>query len=598
MAMFDRWTTPSLSSGHLLIIKSSAASGAERRQALSRTQAVWEVAEKLRDRDSRHRLCEMYAECMGGSVDFTRRSTQELAREITGRIESGSLLVIPVVEKAVIVLAGSAAPKKTAPPPPAPVEDEVTVAIKAGDGVSDPPVSVAVSCKTKLKGEPSRGAGSYKWSTTSARITLEGDTAQAVVIAAGTDPSPAALAETIELVFTPTGKAALAPVSHKLGLAAASFSADPGHSWGYDTYEKMKCKDKDDNETEPTPDPAKDFVSVKVGEVGKVKLELGGVEPDQVFLESSNAAKCKPKVQHPAAASSTLQIEGVAAGEADIEAHLESPTGPLVGRVGVHVLEEKTFKAEIFCVADSTSASTALALTPAAADVQAALDTYYKQAVGKWDVRGGGATVNVAYDLNGNGKLDMEPGVTTPEQLAIIAACRAGTGFTPVIIVKDLRWCYYLDRDAAATDTEVWLKRYRRFLNFIGKEAYTFVDDAGHSVAATVKSVDTATGKLELTAAIGTALRKSDKAALIWPLGGLSGSPLWIGERSSLAILDNYIAHELGHTLAKWKDVCERNNLMHGGGVTGVKLRHRPISKYYSPAANEEQWAVMPRTRT
>jgi hypothetical protein len=55
----------------------------------------------------------------------------------------------------------------------------------------------------------------------------------------------------------------------------------------------------------------------------------------------------------------------------------------------------------------------------------------------------------------------------------------------------------------------------------------------------------------------------------------------------------NYCAHELGHELAKWKDVCETDNVMFGGSTTGKKFRHRPLKNYYDTSKTSEQWTSM-----
>jgi hypothetical protein len=573
------------------------ATAAERSQALSPRQALWELDDLLHG-DSRDRLCDIYGQIETDYGPITSLSTEVLAREVGRRIESGSLLVIRIPEPSFHAPPPALAVVEEPKPAPAPVKDPpVTVKIKASDGVSDPPVAIAASGRVSLKGVPSAGSGSYQWSTKSKLITLESPTAETVVVVAGATLSSGAPAETISLIFTPSGKAALPAVTHVVGVSKATFAAEASHPWGYDAYGPIKYRDKDGTTSEPKPGPAEDFVSVKIGGVGKVKLDIAGARPADIFLKSANPSVCKPKILHPSAASSVIELEGAAAGEADIEAHLGSEGGPLVARVGSVVRKEAVFKAELFYIVDSKTATTALTTKPTAEQVRAALDDYYKQAVGRWELAGG-SEVDVTYDLNKNGKLDMEPGAETAEQQAIIAKCRPKSGYQAVVVVKQLRWCYYLDKDAGADDTEIWIKKYGGSLAFLGKLPYTFADDAGHSLQATIKSVDTATGKVTLTAKLGTALKTADKAALIFPLGGLAakpGKPLWIGEKSNVATLGNYVGHELGHTLASWSDVCERNNLMYGGPETGQHLRHRPVTKYYDLAANDEQWKGMTR---
>src|SRR5262249_2038803 len=153
------------------------------------------------------------------------------------------------------------------------------------------------------------------------------------------------------------------------------------------------------------------------------------------------------------------------------------------------------------------------------------------------------------YDIIKNGALDLEPGITSAEEKKIIAACTSKR--TRVIYVHDLRWSYYLAVDTKAADKKIKLKNYgKKYLGYIGKEDYKIKDKNGVSTTVTVKKVNTATGEIELTAAIGQVFKVADKAALLWPLGGLSGDPLFVGDQGSLDKIKNYVAHELGHQAA------------------------------------------------
>jgi len=453
---------------------------------------------------------------------------------------------------------------------------------------------MAVSNKIKLKGVPSEGGGSYKWSTASKRITLKDTASQTVTVEAGKSASGSPGAESIQLVFTPTDKKALSPVKHGLSVATVVFSYEASHSWGYDAYQKIACRDKDKKKSEPQPGPAIDFVSIKKGQVGKVKVSLGGAKPADVFFKSSKDAVCIPKVLQPTANPYVLEIEAKAKDKdsAEIEARIGSAAGPIVAKVGVVVLKEVFYQAELFRVKDPKSKKTALKVPFKAADLEKSLNNYYKQGVAVWSFTGGGSETEVEYDLVKNGALDLEPGITSDEEKKIIAACVSAK--TRVIYIHDLRWSYYLAADTAKTDTKIKIKNYGTTnLGYIGKVNYKIVDAKGRKVTIKVKNVDTATGEVELTKAIGKKFKTADKAALIWPLGGLAGNPLWVKDVGSLSDITNFIAHELGHEVGDLLDLCEINNLMFGGGETGKKLRHRPIPKYYTPAENEEQWKTM-----
>jgi len=533
----------------------------------------------------------------GPGFDVSRLTDQQVLQLLMGQVADGKLRLAsrpePRVRLPVIVI-----PEEPAQPkdPPAKAEEKpepaVTISIKAEDGTAAPPKAVAPNQSVKLKGVPSTGSGTYQWKTSSKLITLKNDTAQVVTVEAGAKASGGAASELVELTFTPSGKSALSPVSHGLGVAQVTFSSEPAHPWGYDAYGEMKSLDSDNNETKPKPEPKMDFVAVQRNKVGKVKVTLGGAAPADIFFKSTKTAAFLPKVEQPTSASYVLEIDGKDPGEGELEAHLGSTGGPLLAKIGVVVLKELSYKAELFRVKDSKSASTALKQTFTGADVTPKANKYYQLGVAELDVSGGAAEVDIEYDLIKNGALDLEPGKTTDEQKKIMAKCTSTR--SRVVYVHDLHWSYYLASDAGKDDTHLTIKNYgTAYLGYIGKKAYRIEDGAGHSATVTVKSVNTSTGRVELTAKIGTDFKASDKAALIWPLGGLSGDPLWVKDVGSVDDLANYIAHELGHQLAGLSDVCEVDNFMHGGSNTGSKLRHRKIAQYYKPTATEEQWKKM-----
>lgn len=480
-------------------------------------------------------------------------------------------------------------------------EKKITIVIKAENGIDDPPTAIAVSMdkttnKVKLKGVPSEGSGTYEWRTTSPHITLENSTSQIVTVVAKKKASSSPASENIELVFTPTGKAPLAPVTHSMGVGTVLFSKEPSHPWGYDAYEKIPSIDKNKKSITPAPQPKPeyDFISIKKSDTGKVSVLISGVKPEEIFFLAKDASICSPKVMQATSSNFILEIEAKAKNknETVLEAHIGSATGPVVATLGVVVLKEITYKAELFRVKDTKSATTALSLAPTSAGASSALNEYYKQGVAIWKFTGGASETDVSYDLNKNGALDMEPGTTGAEQKKIIAACVSSVN--RVIYVQNLRWAYYLATDTEKTDTWITIKNYgASYLGFISTGSHTISDDKGSTISVNVKSVNTATGQVELSAAINSELKVANKAALLFPLGGLSGDPLWVGNKATLDILYNYMAHELGHSVADLRDVCELDNLMHGGSNTGAKLRRRPIAKYYDLSSNEEQWLVM-----
>ena len=445
----------------------------------------------------------------------------------------------------------------------------------------------------KLSVAPKGTSGGFAWSSGSALFTLKDDATAMVTLTSGATAGSSPESEEIKLIFTPAGKSAFPPVTHNIGVADVVFSKEATHAWGYDAYEDIPCQDGDGKAIAPVPkpDPKYDFLSVKKSSTGKVKADITGCVPEDVFYVSVKDSIAKPAVNQPGAASEILEVNGGIGGknETVIEARLISAKGPLVARLGVMVLSQLVYKAEFFRVKDSTSASTALSATPAAADLTTECNKYYSAGVSDWQITGGTSELDIPYDIIKNGALDLEPGVVTSEQKKIMDTCKSSK--TRVVYVHDLHWSYYLAADAASTDATLTIKNYgTTYLGYIGKKAYTIQDSKGNTASVTVTAVNTSTGVVTLSAAIGTAFKKADKAALIWPLGGLSGDPLWVKDVSDIP---NYVAHELGHTLAELGDIAEVDNIMFGGSNTGSKLRRRALPLYYTPATNEEQWKKM-----
>lgn len=486
------------------------------------------------------------------------------------------------------------AAETTVQPAGIPIE-AVTVVIRAQNGTDDPPTTVAPNQQVQLRGVPSRGSGTYLWSTTSRLVTLSNTTAQTVTVRAGSRKSTRPLGETIRLVFTPSGAAALRAVSHGIGVSSVTFAPERTHLWGYDNYERLQSRDKNNRASSPTPGPAKDFVSIKKAQVGKVRVQIHGANPQDIYFTSTDNNIVRPVATQATANPFVLELQGKVQDKAtaDIQARLGSATGTVLDTIGVVVLRELTYQAELFRVKDSHSLGTLLQHgTFAGSALQTNLNNYYKPGVATFNISGIAGMRNIRYDTNNNGFLDLEPGRTSPEQRAIIAGCTSSR--SRVIYIHDLRWNYYLRQDAAATDRRIRIKGYATaYMNFIGNNAYRLEDNAGHSTNITVTSVNAATGWVDLAAPLGQEYTTATKAALIFPLAGLSGDPAWIKDDSSVEMIYKVIGHELGHQLAGIADVCEVANLMHGQAAGGQKLRHRSQAKYYHPSQNEAQWYTM-----
>jgi hypothetical protein len=207
------------------------------------------------------------------------------------------------------------------------------------------------------------------------------------------------------------------------------------------------------------------------------------------------------------------------------------------------------------------------------------VDLHYKGSEGK-DLFFKAKDDSANYDMIKNGALDLELGTESVELKHLIAACQYKG--TRVIHVHSLGWSYFLASDVGPSDTKIKLKSYGRYLDFVGTNNYVLEDTSGKSVTIKIKSVDRENATFELSQPLGVELKVANKAALLWPLGGLS-------------TLVGIVAHELGHSNAGLKDIAEISNIMHGVAEGNERIRGRDLPLFYHPDKLENQWAKMPR---
>jgi hypothetical protein len=329
---------------------------------------------------------------------------------------------------------------------------------------------------------------------------------------------------------------------------------------------------------------------------GRVKVTITGCKPKDVFFRSKNPTLCKPKSAQPDKSPFMLEIETVSPmtkkSVTYIEARVGSKFGPLAATLGVVILSEIKYKGAWYRVVDPASPKTKLNHVITGKELQDTADYYYRQGVAKWDISGGTKETEVDYDPEKDGDLALEPGATTEAEKKIMKKCNSTR--KRAIYVKNITWYYYFAQDAKKTDTKIFVKKYGdTYLNYLGLVKRLVKDNKGNKAAVKIKKINTSTGEIELDAAIGKDFKTADKAAILFPLAGLSGNPIWVEDGSSKLEVCNVACHEFGHELADLLDIGEKRSLMHGISSLGSKLRFRPLSKYYKKAEKEKQWIGM-----
>jgi flagellar motor protein MotB len=375
----------------------------------------------------------------------------------------------------------------------------------------------------------------------------------------------------------------------------AWFQPHADHPFGYDKHGKFEAEDQNGAVMDCKGEPELDYLSVESGKTGLVELRYDVVEGKEIFFHVEDGGSATINVKD--ASASPLVLEVVASKaeknflETKILARQNSPDGPLLGELGLVILAPKSYAATYFRIEDPANPDTKLTTALTVAELNGEMNKLYRPGVAEWKIGGEDKVTEIGYDLIKNGSLDLEPGVKSKELKKIIKGL-PDEGVN-IIHVHELRWSYFLAKSAKADDTVLTLKDYGGSLDFIGTITYNVEDGAGNSVAIEVASVDKAKCEITLSGPIGVEFKLADSPALIWPLGGLSGNPTLISDIGSQEDLIIYAAHELGHTLADFFDLVEKENIMYGGASTGKGLRHRPIPRYYSTDENEEQWKHM-----
>lgn len=451
--------------------------------------------------------------------------------------------------------------------------------------------------KTKIKLVHTLGTCTFAWAYAGSKFTLADGTTQTVTLTADVAPSDKPEEEELKVVIKPDGKRAFPELLHRMGVVEILFEQDINHPGGYDKYEVITYKLQDGSPDTFDPPEKYDFIAIKKSSDAKVTAKYKGALKEDIFFVTVDAAIAKPKKESPDADSPyTLEIEGKAKdkNETVLEARIENNAGKIVNKLGLVVLKQKDMEGEFFRVHDSTNPATALSQAPTGIGITNHLKASYGGAIATLTIADGGLK-DINYDTTPtNGKLDLEPGVTSAEELLIMAGCVSAK--SRVVYVKELQWSYYLRTDANLGDTVLPIRNYgAHYLGFVGVgNEYKIFSNAA-STQVTVTAVDTTTGDVTISAPLTVEFKTGDSACLVWPLGGLSGNPAWLQDDSLNALME-CVGHELGHQLCSFVDICEVANLMFGtSDCSSTRLRHRQIDRYYPGSGGEKQWLTIPR---
>lgn len=428
---------------------------------------------------------------------------------------------------------------------------------------------------------PGVAAGTYAWTTTSAKIRLTNANTSTVTVTPQANPSASREAE----IITVTRSAAGCPDVVKtvnLTVAKVTFSASAAQRFGYDNFD--------------TPaDPLDDHICTKKSDHTFLAVVIaGGALGTDFDFVCDDPAICTA-VAPGGTASFDLRLDGgpPTSDHTTLRAKVKCPSAESFAHIDVRVYKEKVVEVVVAKVYDSTVAGTTLSFATADyASHAPTANAKLKEAVVKFNITNyaaANATTDVHYDLDGNAALSFDIGRDGGAELDAIKRAITGTGTkVRVAMIRNLRSFYYLSAAAAIGDRTITVTAGRVF-----DTRTTLILGTG-AAAENVNIARIAGSTITLTAALTKAHARG--VSLEYMAGGWSTDPILITEGSqSLLTLKWTVLHEVGHRALALDDINDQTDFMHyNQGWTDYRLRYCPRSKYRG-GGTENQWETIPR---
>jgi len=124
-AVDGRWKLSDWLSRDVLVVARLDADPLERARALAPEAAVWGLSGWADSGDAHHALAEMAAAVEACPIDFPRTASHQLLGAVARAIETGRLLVVPVPERRMVIVAAEPARAAQGAAEPAPARKEV-----------------------------------------------------------------------------------------------------------------------------------------------------------------------------------------------------------------------------------------------------------------------------------------------------------------------------------------------------------------------------------------------------------------------------------------------------------------------------------------
>ncbi len=213
-----------------------------------------------------------------------------------------------------------------------------------------------------------------------------------------------------------------------LTVLQCEWQEDSSQTYGYDEFTSSSqpwksVKDGDSDDVELTTDPS--------------------TEASHVDLESENTSVVTVSPSSASNSPETVTVTGTDVGQSDIEALVDSEASDLISTLSVAVYDEvastKTQVKLVYITDGALSPNTSLITTSGLKDYLK--DDVFNQCVANTFSVGGGGTSTVNYDLNSDGKLEVDNFgffLLNTEPQKIINAANDGTYDYIVFVVKDI----------------------------------------------------------------------------------------------------------------------------------------------------------------
>lgn len=412
---------------------------------------------------------------------------------------------------------------------------------------------------------PGESGGTYEWSTTSTKIRLVNTTGNKLVIEAANTVGTARDSETI--VVTRTGQdGRKAKKSVSVTVSRVVFKQSKFQRFGYDDMD--------------TPDTEDDHVSVASGEETYVHVDiLGGAIASDFDFICDDRSVCEVPPPTTGAPSFELRIEGAKVTKAKtmLRARVRCPAKIVFGSIAIHVYAWSINKVVIGKFEDSNAPSTALQFP--SADYTSHRDRaneIFKQAVVRVELENisGNRKLNAKIaQKNGEVLYDMASGGQELREALLSAFGDQDSDAYWVAIIRNMKSCYYLSKDAQAGSLVIEVAATRLLQSKM---------DLGTGPTKERITVECVEGNIGYLA---EPLKNSHPKGTLLEFfaGAWSGGPIILAEGDfTEEELRWIILHELGHTALSLSDITDDTNIMLAHrGHKDYRLRYKPQKLNY-----------------